>query len=88
MFGYFIRNAITDRYNLMCYITAHDRQQHIYVDDASSTVGRAIPHDAKIEALKSIGATLNFIYCWIKHFQNNYGLFQPKTSPTLSFSGM
>ena len=29
----FIRNTRTYRYNLMCSITAHDRQQHTYVHD-------------------------------------------------------
>ena len=31
VFGYLVRNYITDRYNLMCYITTHDRQQPTYV---------------------------------------------------------
>ena len=37
LFEYFIGNYITDRYNIMCYITAHDRQQPTYVYDPSSS---------------------------------------------------
>ena len=47
VFEYFIRNARTDRCYHMCSITAHYRQQHIYVDDASSGGGRAINNNAK-----------------------------------------
>ena len=36
----FIINYGTDRYNLMCYITATGRQQPKYVDNASSDCGR------------------------------------------------
>ena len=32
-FEAFIRNDRTDIYNLICSITAHDKQQHTYVDD-------------------------------------------------------
>ena len=72
MFDGFIRNARSDRYNLMCSITAHDRQQSTYVDDTSTAVGRKIPNIARTSALKSIGVTLNFIDCLLKHFQHNY----------------
>ena len=33
VFEDFIRNDITDRYNLMCYITAHNMQQSTYVNN-------------------------------------------------------
>ena len=48
----FIRNARTDRYNIMCYITAHDKQQPTYVDDATSGGGRAIPKNTTTVALE------------------------------------
>ena len=37
-----IPNARRDRYNLMYYITAHDKKQATYVDDAISVGGIAI----------------------------------------------
>ena len=65
MFGDFIINAITERYNLICYITAHDRKQSSYVDDSSSGDGRAIPNNATTASLESLGETLNYIDCWL-----------------------
>ena len=56
----------------MYYITAHYKQQPRYVDDASSGGGRAIPKNATTAALESLGATLNFIDCWLKHCHHNY----------------
>ena len=56
----------------MCSINSHNRQQSTYVDDSRSAGGRAIPKNATTTALKSLGATLNFIYFWIKHFQHDY----------------
>ena len=61
-----------DRYNLMCYITVNNKQQPTYVDDTISGGGWVIPENATTEALQSLGATLNFIYCWRQKFQNNY----------------
>ena len=40
VFKYYIRNDRTKIYNIMCSITAHDRKQPTYVDDASSSGGR------------------------------------------------
>ena len=52
----------------MCYITAHYKEQPTYVDDASSGGGRSIAKNATTVPLQSIGATLNFIDCLLKHF--------------------
>ena len=62
VFTYFIRNDIIDIYNIMCSITVHDRQQPTYVDDTSSAGGRSITKNTITAELKSLGATLNFIY--------------------------
>ena len=43
VFEYFIKNDRIDKYNLMCYITAHDKQQPKYLYDTSSGGGREIP---------------------------------------------
>ena len=40
---YFIRNARTERYHLMCYIIAHDKQQTLYEDEESIIGDRPIP---------------------------------------------
>ena len=71
-FEYFIINARIYRYNLICSITAHDKQQPTYIDGASSGVSTAIPKNSTTSVLKSLVATLNFIGCWLKHFQHNY----------------
>ena len=72
MFEIFIRNVRTEKYNLMCSVTAHDSQQPTYVDDASISGGRSMHNNETTKALKSLGVTLNFIDCWFKHFQHNY----------------
>ena len=69
---YFIKNSRTDRYNLRCSITARDRKKPTCTDDANSSVCRSINNNATTAALKSLVETLNFILCWIKHFQRNY----------------
>ena len=43
-FKYFIKQARTDRYNIMCSLVAHDRLQNQYKDDESSIGNRAIPN--------------------------------------------
>ena len=72
MFEDFIIHVRTDRYNLMCYLVAHDKIQSAYEDEENSIGGRSIPKNATTEALKSLGATLNFIDVWIKLFLENY----------------
>ena len=47
------------------------KKQTTSVDDAGSKGGIEIPKDEKIASLKSLGATLNFIDCWLKNFQHN-----------------
>ena len=37
-----------DRYNIMCSIIAHDKQQPAYVDDEISGGGRPIPKNETI----------------------------------------
>ena len=56
----------------MCSITAHDKIQPTYADDASIVSGRSIPKNTTTAVLESLGATLNFIDCWLKLFHKNY----------------
>ena len=68
----FITQARTDRYNIMCYLVAHDRMKDNKQDDESSIRDRVIPNDATVKALKSLGATFNFIDIWLHNFRENH----------------
>ena len=68
----FIIQAITDRYNIMCYLVAHDRLQENKTEDEISIGDREIPNDATVKALKSLGATFNFIDTWLHNFCVKY----------------
>ena len=68
----FITQARTYRYNLMCYLVAHDRLQLDDEDYVSSIGDRAIPNDATIKTLEALGATFNFIDIWLKLLRENY----------------
>ena len=61
MFEYFIKHARTDRYNLMCYLVAHDKIQPAQKYYESSIGDRSIFKNATTKSLKSLGDTLNFI---------------------------
>ena len=65
---YFIRNFGTDRYNIRCYITAHDKQQPTYVNDASSCGGISIPNNETTAALELLGVTLNLLIIFLNTF--------------------
>ena len=43
MFEEFIRNEITDRYNIMCSIDAHEKDNTSEFDDGSSSGGYQLP---------------------------------------------
>ena len=67
MFEYFITNAITGRYNLVCSIVANDKKQPAYENYEISIGDRLTTKHVTTEALKSLGATFNFIEILIKH---------------------
>ena len=58
MFEDFITHAITDIYNLMCSLVAHDKIQPYYKYDESSIGDRSIPKDATAKSFKALGATI------------------------------
>ena len=68
----FIKQARTDRYNIMCSLVAHDSMQEYKQDNESSLGDREIPKDATVKALNSLGATFNFIDIWLHNFRHNY----------------
>ena len=43
-----------------------------YKDDESSISDRAIPNDATVKELKSLGETSNFIDIWLHNFREKY----------------
>ena len=61
MFGDFMTHARTDRYNIMCFLVAHDKKQSAYEDEEISIGDRLITKHVTTESLESLGATPNFI---------------------------
>ena len=51
MFENYIRNTITEGYNIMCSITAHDKLIPACAYDESSGEGREIPNNATTAGL-------------------------------------
>ena len=56
----------------MCSLVAHDRLQENKPYDERSIGDRVIPNDVTVKALKSLGATFNFIDIWLHNFRDNY----------------
>ena len=52
MFEDFITHTRTDRYNIMCFLVAHDKIQPDYEDDEISIGDRSIPKDETTKSLK------------------------------------
>ena len=71
VFEEYIRNSRTDRYNLMCFIDAHEKHQPSYVDDISSGGGNELQQNSTTDALVSLSATINFIDCCLKILEQN-----------------
>ena len=72
LFERYIRNVITDRYNLLCYIDEHKKQKSSSVYDGSSDGGNTLPSNFTTGESASLGATIDFIYLWLKLFDHNY----------------
>ena len=66
IFEDFITHARTYRYNLICYLVAHDKIQPNNEYDESSIGDRSIPKNATTKSLKELGDTINFIDIQIK----------------------
>ena len=71
MFEEFIKNVRTDRYNIMCSIDVHEKHHPSPIDNGSSDGGNFLPSNSKTEALVSLGATIDFIDCWLKFLEHN-----------------
>ena len=72
MFEDFMTQARTDRYNLICSLVAHDRLQPDYEDGVISIGDKAVPNDATIKTLETLGATFNFIDIWLKLLRKHF----------------
>ena len=72
LFEVFVRNARTDRYNIMCSIDAHEKEHQSSFDYSSSGEGCPLPSNSTIEALDFLGTTIDFIGCWIKSLEHNF----------------
>ena len=66
VFKEFIRNERTDRYNIMCYIYAHEKEHQSSCDDGSSGGGFPLPLNSTTEALVLLGTAIDFIGCCLK----------------------
>ena len=69
LFEGFIRNARTDRYNIMCYIDAHEKDHQSSCYDGSSGGVFPLTSNPTTESLDPLGATIDFIGCWLKSFE-------------------
>ena len=72
VFEEFIRDAITDRYNLMCSIDAHEKKNHSEYDDGISGGGYPITLNSIREALVSLSATIGLIGCCLQGLEHNF----------------
>ena len=68
----FITQARTDRYNLMCYLVAHNILQLHYKDDEISTGDREISDDATIKSSEVLGATIKFFDIWLRFLREKF----------------
>ena len=73
VFEGFIINARTDRYNIMCSIDAYEKEHQLSsCDDGISGGGCPLTTTSMTEALESLGATIDFIGCWLKALEHNF----------------
>ena len=63
VFEEFIRNARTDRYNIMCYIDANEKENPSEYYYGSRGGGYPLTLTSTTEALVSLSGTINFIGC-------------------------
>ena len=61
MFEDFITHTGTDRYNILCYLVAHNKKQPAYEDEESTIGDRLIPKNVTTESLEALDATAETI---------------------------
>ena len=72
VFEGFIRDARTDRYNIMCSIDVHEKINPLEHDDGSSGGGYPLSPNSTTYALYSLIVTIYFIGCWLKVLEHNF----------------
>ena len=50
----------------MCSIDAHEKNHQSYCDDGSRGGGFPLPSNSTAKELDFLGATIDFIGCWLK----------------------
>ena len=71
LFEYFITHAVTDRYNILCSLVAHDKKQLTYEYNEIIIGDRLMTEHVTTETLKALGVTLNFIEICLKLLDDN-----------------
>ena len=57
----------------MCSIYAHEKEHQSYSCDSGSIGGGfPLPKNSTTEKLESLGATIDFIGCWLKALEHNF----------------
>ena len=72
LFEEFIRNIRTDRYNIMCSIDVHGKNNPSEHDYGINGGGYLVSLNSTTEALVSLSATIDFIGCCLKGFEQNF----------------
>ena len=73
VFGGFIVNARTDRYNTISYIDAYERKHQSYSCGDGIIAGSCtLPSNSTTSALESLGETIYFIGCWLPPLEHNF----------------
>ena len=71
MFEGFIRNARTDRYEIMCSTNANEKYHQSSCDEGSSGGGCPLPSNSTTKALFLLGGTIYFIGFWLEALEHN-----------------
>ena len=56
----------------MCFIDAHEKNNPSEHYDGSRSGGYPLPSNSKTDTLVLLGATIDFIGCWIKALEHNF----------------
>ena len=71
LFESFIRNARTDRYDIICFINAYGKNNPSEHDDEIRGSGYLLPSNSTTEVLVFLIAIIYFIGCWIQALEHN-----------------
>ena len=72
LFEDYFTTALKDRYNSMCSIDSYYKYHSKFSDSVISCDDIPIPDVSTIDALASLGNTLNLVDSWLQSFEENY----------------